>query len=188
MTLVEGLTISGLIIGPVAAVGISLWFDEVRQQRLRRINTLRQLLVSRINVADPGYQWAINSIPVDFKTRKKVLSAYDLHMAAAAVQIQDNTAPEERHRIHANTQQTFVAMLKEILLSEKYDEREAGFIVRGPYFSMGYQDQLKLSNDALKAVVRVADNTAKMAAANEVITRIVQQNAAAAQPANNDTT
>ncbi len=85
MTLVEGLTIAVLFVGPVAAILVSLWAERRRETRSRKSNAVRLFLVGRLNLAEPSFQQAINTIPVDFADDDRVLAALEAYLEATAI-------------------------------------------------------------------------------------------------------
>jgi hypothetical protein len=168
MTLVEGLSIAGLVLGPVSAVLISLYVEERRQGGRRKWEAIRTLLIGRLNVADPSFQLAINTIPVDFRHDENVMAAWEAYMAAVN-QLND---PKDAMAMKAAADRSSAAitnLLEKMLISDGYKPRAAGQIARSPYVSGSSAERYKMQQDALMAVVRVAQSTERMAVANETI-------------------
>ena len=76
LKLYELLTLAGVMLGPIAAVIITLWVDGRRRDREQKVIVLRLLLATRHLPADPGFLTAINLIPVEFNNHPKVIAAY----------------------------------------------------------------------------------------------------------------
>jgi hypothetical protein len=77
---VEFYTLIGIVTGPIIAVGINLIFESRRKLRDMRSQTMRMLVSTRHLAADPAYMTAINMIPIDFNTNRKVMSAWYAYM------------------------------------------------------------------------------------------------------------
>lgn len=166
MTLTEGLTIAGLFAGPVAAILISLGAERRRELKVRRLEAVRVLLVGRLNFADPNFQRAINTIPVDFAGHDGVLSALDAYLAAVAVQLPKDD--EAGARVVQNSWGIALETLATALLvSIGYSERSAAQFVRSPYRSSASGQMWEMQTGALRAVVDVATNTGRLADINQ---------------------
>jgi hypothetical protein len=76
MTLNEELTLLAIVLGPVIAVGITLWIESRRRDRERRLYVLRMMLTTRHLPADPQWNAAVNLIPVEFNDQEKVMAAW----------------------------------------------------------------------------------------------------------------
>jgi hypothetical protein len=66
MTLVEGLTIFALIVGPVAAVCITRWLDQARVVKDRQLDVFRALMRTRKAAQSPDHVNALNLVEIDF--------------------------------------------------------------------------------------------------------------------------
>lgn len=47
MTVVEGINLAAILIGPVAAVLIGLWFEDRREKKQRKLDIFRRLMGTR---------------------------------------------------------------------------------------------------------------------------------------------
>jgi hypothetical protein len=159
MTLVEWLTVSGLVLGPAVAVAISLVVEDRRQRAQRKFGAIRTLLVGRLNMADPNFQTAINTVPVDFRGDEGVLTAWEAYIAA----VQPGPAEGAQERWNA----ALSKLLQAMLISTGYSERDAGKIGRSAYVSTSSAQMYILQTDALRAVIDVARNTGRLADVNE---------------------
>lgn len=166
MTIVEGLTLAALIFGPVLAVLVSLWIEERRQGHARKSNTIRTLLIGRLNFADANFQYAINTIPVDFAHEDDVLTAWEEYLAevakpAASDAESDLRAAADRWNRALN------GLIKAVLLAAGYSERAAAQIARAPYVSTASADLRRQQMGALVAIADVAMNTGRLADVTE---------------------
>ncbi len=160
MKLVDWLTIAGLVVGPVSAVLITLMVDGFRQARMRKEMAARSLMTGRLNVSDPAFLMAINTIPVDFADDEAVIAKWEAYIAETNKGAANPAAP-------SRWGDALNDLAQAVLRSIGYSERQAASIVRGAYVSTGYVDRTNLQTKALQAVVAVADNTGRMASANE---------------------
>lgn len=178
-------SVFGLLAGPVAAVLISMWIEERRQRRFRQLTAARGLLIGRINLADPAFQLAINTIPIDFAENDEVLTAWEGYIEAVAKQPVDDPQVREGWLTAQRT------LAKSVLIAIGYKERAAAQIVRNPYTAGAYVDNVLSQQNALKAVVDLARNTDRIATANETIVATAAQagqQAAAKPPPQNSST
>ncbi len=105
----EWLTLVGIVIGPIAAVLISLGFEARRRRRDQRLIILRLLMTTRHLAGDPGFSAAINLIPVEFAGNRDIQTAYKEFIISASTpttdetrnQISQNTAVKQVKLVHA---------------------------------------------------------------------------------------
>lgn len=167
MTLTDELTIAALVIGPVLAVIISLVIEDRRQVTARKNTTLRTLLIGRLNFADPAFQLAINTVPIDFAKDQAVLAAWEAYVAAVRVPRPANEA--EERALKERWDAALAELLRSMLVSTGYRKRDAAQITRSGYVSQSSADQYQRQMEALIAVTRLADNTGRIATVNEAI-------------------
>jgi hypothetical protein len=82
--------VCAILLGPVAAVIITLWHQERKQKRDQKLALLRHLLAYRHLPADANYSHAINMIPLEFSDEPNVIAAHKEFIAAAYAQGDDN--------------------------------------------------------------------------------------------------
>jgi hypothetical protein len=73
------LTIAAIILGPILAFAVQNWRDKRREQRNRKTEIFRRLLLTLKVPMAPSHVDAINSIPLDFSSDRKVLDAWKLY-------------------------------------------------------------------------------------------------------------
>jgi hypothetical protein len=71
MTLTDVLTISAIVIGPIAAVQIEKYLERLRDQKNRRLNIFKTLMATRGAVLSPSHVEALNRIDLEFSKGKK---------------------------------------------------------------------------------------------------------------------
>jgi hypothetical protein len=120
MTLVDELTVAGLFVGPLAAVLISLAAESRRQEHQRKSNVLRTLLVGRLNIADPSFQVAINTIPIDFAHDDRVLSAWEEYVAATAIPPGEDESTT--HAAQTRWNNALTELVRAVLLANGYSK------------------------------------------------------------------
>jgi hypothetical protein len=151
MTLIEALTVAGLIIGPVAAVGITLWVETRRRKREQRIVVLRHLIATRHFPSDPGFLAAINLIPVEFNDSPRVLIAYREFIEAVGVRL-DSVNDEMILRRSATN---LTRLIYEISRSLGFGLRETD-IQTTAYASEGWVKREALLQDSQQAMRDIA--------------------------------
>ena len=82
----ELITIAAIVIGPIVAVSITLFFEGRRQERDRQNQTMRMLVSTRHLPGDAAYTTAINMIPVDFNRQRSIMAAWHAYIESIRYQ------------------------------------------------------------------------------------------------------
>ena len=147
----DWISLTGLILGPVVAVSITLWIEGGRKKREQRIQVMRMLIATRHLPADPSYSVAINLIPVEFNDNKRVMAAWNAYIEK--VSQKPATGDEEQHKKIVEARQTnlIFGMMKalDFNLSETAIQTSA-------YASQGYVDREKIVIDSQLAMPKIA--------------------------------
>ena len=152
MTTNEILTLVAVILGPISAVGITLWIDGRRRDREQKIIVLRLLLATRHLPADPGFLAAINLIPVEFNERPSVISAYNEFIEATRPKLDgvNNDA------ILSNSSTKLTRLIFEVSRSLGFKLRETD-IQTSAYASDGWIKRDNLNQDSQQAMRDIAN-------------------------------
>ena len=158
LKLVDWATISGLFLGPIVAVIISLWRDQKLQVRQRRLQTMGMLLATRHLAGDAGYSTAINMIPVEFNDRLEVMQAWREYIA----HVRQNPTQENSivHEQDTNAKQTTLIFKIMQDLGFKLSETDiqtsayaaGGLIARDNLMLKGWEAWVRIAN-ALEAQI-----------------------------------
>ncbi|HXY13349.1 MAG TPA: DUF6680 family protein [Terriglobales bacterium] len=89
------LTIVAIILGPLLAFAVQNWRDERRERRNRKTEIFRRLLLTLKVPMAPSHVDAINSIPLEFSSEKKVLDAWKLYSSHLNVPQQPQQTSEQ---------------------------------------------------------------------------------------------
>lgn len=171
MRLNEWLTLAAIILGPIIAVGITLWIEGRRRMRDSRMIVLRQLMATRHLPGDPLYSLAVNLIPVEFNDERSVMAAHKAYHEALRASA---AAPDDQKRQALEflvSRQT--KMIYAIMQSLGLHASEADIPMEA-YAAQGMVDRNALYLKSLEGMVRIAD-------ALEAQTRMIAN--AAPQPA-----
>jgi hypothetical protein len=152
LKLYEFLTLIGIIIGPIAAVIITLATESRGQKRERRIQVMRMLLNTRNMPGDAAYSVAINLIPVEFNKMKKVMRAWTDYIEA--VRFRPTKENKEGHNVLLKAKQT--ALIFQIMQSLGFDLSETD-IQTSAYISEGYIHRDNMYLDSLQAMCDIAN-------------------------------
>jgi hypothetical protein len=149
----EWLTLLGIIIGPIIAVGISIYFDRKYKRREGMLQVLRMLINTRHMPSDPYYSVAINLIPLEFNDCKKVMDAWKKFIGYVSLKpSQENAANYYKQQDAAQTKLIFeITKVLELNISETEIQVEA-------YTSKGYADRDNLYIDSLIAMREIANS------------------------------
>ncbi|QCB53833.1 hypothetical protein E5675_04895 [Sphingopyxis sp. PAMC25046] len=152
MSTAELISLAAILIGPIAAVLISVWLTNNKQERDQRLIVLRMLLSTRHLPSDPGFSVAINLVPVEFNKSPKVMAAYREFIHA--VQNPENAAPET-----PALQSTAIKTTKlifEIVRDLGFNIQESD-IQHAGYAASGFIERDNLFLDSQRAMRNVAD-------------------------------
>jgi hypothetical protein len=100
----ELVTLFGVIVGPIVAVGMTLFVEARRRQRDSRIQIMRMILNTRHLPADPSYNAAINLIPVEFNSDEKIMVAWKEYISH--VRVRPSTENRSDHDVLTLAKQT----------------------------------------------------------------------------------
>jgi regulator of protease activity HflC (stomatin/prohibitin superfamily) len=152
MKLYEWLTLLAIVIGPLVAVGITLWIESRSRKHDQRVVVLRLLIATRHVPADPGFLAAINLIPIEFNDVPAVITAYNEFIVASGVKL-DGHSDEQ---ILQNTATKLTRLIFEISRSLGFKLRETD-IQTTAYASDGWVKRDLLTMDSQRAMRDIAN-------------------------------
>ena len=151
LKLYEWLTLLGIIIGPIAAVLITLKFEGRRQRRDLQTSIARTLMSTRHLPADANYNGAINLIPIEFNDNAKIMSAWRAYMESVQFTPTDENRPKHEEIVAAR-QSTLIFLILKFL---GYDLSEND-IRTSAYASNGFVWRDNLYLEAMASWPRIA--------------------------------
>ena len=154
MDMKDWLTLIALVLGPVIAVGITLWIEGQRRRHERRLAVLRQLMATRHLPGDPMYSTAINLIPVEFNDDRHVMEAYKAYQTA--VSQPPSTEPEAVALTNQKVAVTQTKLIFAVMKAMKLRASEADLPVEA-YAAKGMIERDNLWLNSLRGTVRIAD-------------------------------
>jgi hypothetical protein len=155
VTTSDWITIAAIIVGPIFAVGITLWIEERRKRRDAKLITLRLLLSTRDLTSDPNYQVAIKLVPIEFNDSSKVLQAHKEYLEAANASI-DGKSEDEKRTITSKTSVKQTRLLYEISRAVGLKLHETD-IQTGAFGTVGFFYRDALLQDSQQAMRDVAN-------------------------------
>jgi hypothetical protein len=166
MTTNEWLTLTAIVLGPISAVGVTLWIEQRRHTRDRRLYIVRMLLMTRHLPADPQYNAAINLIPVEFNDQEKVIEAWRIYHER--VRQKPDLSQQADHDRRLSAAQS--GMIFQVMRSAGLANLSEGDIQTQAYVSEGFVERDRVYMDSLRALPAMA---ATMARQVELTQRIV---------------
>ena len=158
------------LLGPLAAVLVTLYWERTRRSREERQTILQTLLATRGHPADPSYSWAIRTTPLHFSSSKGVLAAHASYMDA--VRFKPATDQQERHVEEMGRRQGILIseMLKDLgyrgLTSEQVEA----------YTAQGWVDREEVTLRAMEALPQIAVSAKRSAdSADELLSRMPEK-------------
>jgi hypothetical protein len=167
MTLTEGLTIAGLVFGPIAAVVVSLIAEDRRQTHARRMNVLRTLMLARSNAGDPAFNSAVNMVPMEFANDQDVMQAWEAYIDSTARPLPEGEAAQ--NAMYQEWGAKLEELCRALLLALGYKSRHTAKLARTHYASGAFANALQVQHSALAAVPLIAHNAGRIAFANELM-------------------
>jgi len=155
VTTTDWITIAAIIVGPIVAVGITLWIEERRKRRDAKLLTLRLLLSTRDLTSDPNYQVAIKLVPIEFNDSPKVLQAHKEYLEAANVRL-DGKSENEAQEITSATSVKQTRLLYEMSSVVGLKLRETD-IQTGAFGTVGFFYRDALLQDSQQAMRDMAN-------------------------------
>lgn len=154
MALNDWLTLLAIVVGPIVAVGITLWVEGRRRRRDSRTTVLRQLMATRHLPADPLYSTAVNLVPVEFNDEPEVMAAYKAYLEALRRAVPED--PDELSRSLQFLVSKQTKMIYAIMRSLGLRASEADLPVEA-YAARGMTERDALYIQSLHGTVRIAN-------------------------------
>jgi hypothetical protein len=119
-------TIAAIIVGPIAAVRITLRSDMSREKLRRKYETFHALMKTRRVTLSPEHVTALNVIQTEFHDDEKVVAAYKKYIENLAIPVPDRGKEDAISRFVADRDDTFIELMYEIgrHLGFSLDKRE----------------------------------------------------------------
>lgn len=146
ITISDWAIVVATVVGPLAAVLISLWIEQRRAKRATRQGLVHTFLNAMNHPGDANYQMAVRAVAVEFRKDTQVMAAHRDFLDAANL-------PNGPAGLTAQKLVKLVALLFDRIGSKvsEDDVRGMGFV------SVGFAEREQLLQDTLRAIVRVAD-------------------------------
>jgi len=151
-----GMIVAALL-GPISAVLITLFWERHRRTHEQKQTVLQTLLATRGRYSDPGYSWAIRTIPMHFAKNSKVMKSHADYLDMV------RTAPsvENRETVHRESGRRESVLISEILQALGYKGLSAVQIES--YTAQGLTYRERLLEDAMLALPEIARNAKRSA-------------------------
>lgn len=158
---IDWAVVGATFLGPIVAVGITLWHQDRTASKERKTQLLRQLIFGRHLPGDPSYSLALTMIPIEFAHRPKVMEKY----RAAKADLDNPNRQEQASPESVDKLVDLIVSMSEDL-GYKFDHsamRATGFVSQG----LIARDNLYL--DSLKAQVETAKHLDRSASVGEAL-------------------
>jgi hypothetical protein len=124
--------LAATFLGPIAAVLITRYIDQLRERSGRRLWIFRTLMATRRTWLSPEHIAALNQVELDFQSATGVMNAYRMYMKHLATPFE----PKENDRVVRERQSMRTKMLSEMATAlrirvEQLDIFEGGYIPQG---------------------------------------------------------
>ena len=140
----EWIMVLAVLVGPIAAVIITLWHQGRKQKREQKITLLRHLLAFRQLPADANFSHAINMIPIEFADNIGVLKAHREFIQSAYATGDDDEALSQTRGIKQTR------LIYEMARSLGFDIRETDLQTEA-YTATGFVERDLLMLDGHRA-------------------------------------
>lgn len=162
-TITAWATVFAALMGPVAAVCITLAWERHRRVREQQQLLLQTLLATRGRYADPSYSWAIRTVPLHFSSASKVMAAHVSYMDT----VRFEPSPENLEKHGEEAGRRLGILISEMLQSLGYKGLSAEQVEQ--YTARGLADRERLIERALEALPYIAFNAKRSADSAEAV-------------------
>ncbi|MCF4099853.1 DUF6680 family protein [Maritalea mediterranea] len=145
MTPEQIITTIAIIVGPIAAVVISRWLDEVRDNRKRQIEVFRDLMRTRTAKISPTHVNALNLVEIEFYNNRRVLEIWRKYMKIL------HTEPFNQ----SDVDKTFVKLLQSIANAVKMRNLDITDLLDPNYYPRGWNDEENLNFEIRLATLKM---------------------------------
>jgi hypothetical protein len=92
---------SAIVLGPIIALSLQRWLDRLRENKKAKLTTFYTLMANRANFLNPSFVQALNSIDVDFHSRKdsNIRAAWETLLDHLINIDQASVGAEERRKV-----------------------------------------------------------------------------------------
>ncbi|HEV7341586.1 MAG TPA: DUF6680 family protein [Sphingopyxis sp.] len=152
LKLYEILTLIGIILGPIAAVIITLWAQKRSEKKQRRIEVLRTLWDTHYDASQPEYSRVIRMVPIEFNDENAVMTAWRRYMR----NVDTRPSPEgaaAHEKEFADAKNDLIASVAKAVGINVTDRD----IRDSVYIATSYTNRIKQTNDAEMAQIRIAN-------------------------------
>jgi hypothetical protein len=148
------------VVGPIAAVAISIWLDRRARQRERRMAVINSL-IHGWTIAPLVWNQGMLQVPLEFGRKVAVMERWaDCNKAAA----EQRMSPELRD-----------GLIKAAMAAVGFPERLAGEAVRAMYRTNGVIELENLQRNALNALPDIAAAASRSAGAAESMLDLIRR-------------
>lgn len=151
------------VLGPVTAVLITLFWERARRTHDQKQTVLQTLLATRGRYADPGYSWAIRTVPIYFSQNADVMKAHSDYLDSVRLE----PSPENRERQDQESGRRQGVLISEILKDLGFKGLTSEQIEA--YTAQGLADREILLENALRALPHIAISAKRSADYSEAI-------------------
>ena len=155
MTTIEWLTIVAILVGPIVAVGITLWIEDRRKKHEAKLITLRILMSTRDLPSDPSYQIAVKLVPIEFHGCSAVIDGHREFLEATNADTEGKT-PEQLRAINDRISVKLTRLLFEMSRAAGLKIRETD-IQTGSFGTRGFFYRDEIMQDSQRAMRDVAN-------------------------------
>ncbi|MET0181274.1 MAG: DUF6680 family protein [Caulobacterales bacterium] len=160
-------SITAALVGPVAAVLITLRWESIRRSREGRQTLLQTLLATRGRASDPSFSWAIQTTPLHFSQNRSVVNAHALYMD----QVRLRVPPEQQAAHDSEIGRRLGLLISEMMKDLGYRGLTSEQIEA--YTAQGLADREELFRRALIALPVIAFHANRSAdAAEQLLARM----------------
>ncbi len=143
MSLVEWLTIVAIVVGPLAAVSITLWRDRRNEVTRRERDILASLMRTRSSRLSAEHVGALNLVQLEFHGRATIITAYKQYIEHLGTPL---PPVDQQDQFFQQRETRFLDLLSAIAadLSYKFDKRDLESLSYSP---RGWHDSESILRD-----------------------------------------
>lgn len=165
MSAVEWLTLAAIVVGPIAAVSITLWRDRRNEFGRRKREILASLMRTRSSRLSAEHVGALNLVQLEFHGREAIIDAYKQYIEHLGTPL---PAVEQQDQFFQQRETRFLDLLNAIAidLNYKFDKKDLESLSYSP---RGWHDSESIQRDNMFLLWQLLRGERALQVRNEII-------------------
>ncbi len=151
------ITIVAIIIGPILAVQAETYLSRRREERERRLQVFRTLMLTRKVPLAPNRIDALNLIDIYFDKDDEVTKGWRAYFDTLNNLFKEGISIDEAKRLNATSEEKFIDLLDSMSKAVGYKKFDKTYLKNAVYFPQAYSGYLESQINANKNLGPIID-------------------------------